>query len=225
MNNAQEGRAAAYAGGMTHGPPAPARRRGRPRGGASDARERILAAGASEFAEHGYDGATMRAIAERAGVDSALVHHYFGTKSELFAAAVDIPANPARLVPQALEGDPADAGARLVRLIVTTWDSPTFRPRGVALLRGVIGNRRTSSMLMGFISREVLHRIRERIGGDDAPRRAGLLASQVIGLIVARYVVELEPLASASVDDVVRDVGPTLQRYLTGDLDEASPGA
>ena len=203
----------------THGRTAP-RRRGRPRGGRSDARDRILAAAAAEFAERGYEGATMRAIAERAEVDAALLHHYFGAKSELFAAAIDMPANPARLIPRALEGDPAHAGARLVRLVVTTWDAPDFRARGVALLRGVMGTRHGRAPLVGFVSREILHRIAERIGGADAERRAGLVASQIVGLIVTRYVLELEPLATASVDDVVADVGPALQRYLTGDLGE-----
>lgn len=200
------------------------RRRGRPRGGASDARERILAAAAAEFGAHGYDAATMRTIAERAGVDAALLHHYFGTKSALFAATVDVPLDPAQLLPGALDGDLADAGRRLARLVVSTWDAPAFRPRGVALVRAVIGSRRTSSMLVGFVSREIVHRIGARLGaGPDADRRASLVASQIVGLIVARYVVELEPLASASADQVVADLGPTLQRYLTGELPAAAP--
>lgn len=195
------------------------RGRGRPRGGASDARERILTAAAAEFSARGYDAATMRAIADRAGVDAALVHHYFGTKSALFAATVDVPVDPAQLIGTALEGDLDSAGERLVRFIVTLWDSPTFRPRGVALLRGVIGSRRTSSMLVGFVSREILDRIGARLGGGpDASRRTSLVASQIVGLIVARYVLKLEPVASASVDELATDIGPTIQRYLTGPL-------
>lgn len=197
----------------------PARRRGRPRGGSSDARERILAAAAAEFGARGYDGATMRAIAERAGVDAALLHHYFGTKSALFTATVDVPVDPSQLIHGALDGDLDGAGERLVRLVVTTWDAPAFRTRGVALIRAVIGSRRTSSLLIGFVSREIVHRIGDRLGGGaQAQHRAALVASQVIGLIVTRYVIELEPLASTSVDQVVADLGPTIQRYLTGDL-------
>lgn len=196
----------------------PARRRGRPRGGSSDARERILAAAAAEFGARGYDGATMRTIAERAGVDAALLHHYFGTKSALFTATVDVPVDPSQLIHGALDGDLDGAGERLVRLVVTTWDAPAFRTRGVALIRAVIGSRRTSSLLIGFVSREIVHRIGDRLGGAQAQHRAALVASQVIGLIVTRYVIELEPLASTSVDQVVADLGPTIQRYLTGDL-------
>ncbi len=197
----------------------PARRRGRPRGGSSDARERILAAAAAEFGARGYDGATMRAIAERAGVDAALLHHYFGTKSALFTATVDVPVDPSQLIHGVLDGDLDGAGERLVRLVVTTWDAPALRTRGVALIRAVIGSRRTSSLLIGFVSREIVHRIGDRLGGGaQAQHRAALGASQVIGLIVTRYVIELEPLASTSVDQVVADLGPTIQRYLTGDL-------
>ncbi|MBT8798089.1 TetR family transcriptional regulator [Microbacterium flavum] len=195
------------------------RRRGRPRGGASDARERILAAAATEFGARGYDGATMRAIADAAGVDAALVHHYFGTKSALFTATVDVPVDPSQLVGAALEGDLDTAGERLVRLVVGLWDSPAFRTRGVALLRAVIGTRRTSSLLVGFVSREILHRIGERVGGgQDARHRSALVASQIVGLILTRYVIELEPIASASADELAADIGPTIQRYLTGPL-------
>ncbi len=209
-------------------PPLPRRRRGRPRGGSSDARERILAAAAAEFGERGYDGATMRAIAERAAVDPALLHHYFGAKSELFTATVDVPLDPARLLPGALDGDLGSAGERLVRLVLTTWDSPSFRERGVALVRTAIGNRRATSLLVGFVSREIVQRIGDRIGeGEDARHRASLIASQILGLIVGRYVLGIEPLASASIDRIVADVGPTVQHYLTGDLagiaDTASP--
>ncbi|MGB4779278.1 TetR family transcriptional regulator, partial [Microbacterium sp.] len=171
----------------------------------------------------GYDGATMRAIAERAGVDPALLHHYFGTKSALFAATVDVPVDPRKLIGGALSGDLDGAGERLVRAVVTLWDDPAFRSRGVALIRAVIGGRRTSSLLLGFVSREILHRIGDRLGGGpSAQRRATLVASQIVGLIVTRYVIELEPLASASPDEIVADLAPTVQRYLTGDLDSSA---
>ncbi len=170
----------------------------------------------------GYEGATMRAIAERADVDTALLHHYFGTKSALFTATVDVPFDPTTMLPGALAGDLDGVGERLVRLIVTMWDDPAFRPRGVALIRSTVGGRRTTSLVTGFVSREILRRLGDRIGrGPDAAHRAGLVASQVVGLIVTRYVIELEPVASASVDRLVADVGPTIQRYLTGPLDVA----
>ncbi|MEZ3159436.1 TetR family transcriptional regulator [Microbacterium sp. BWT-B31] len=205
--------------------PAPARRRrGRPTGGASDARADILAAATAEFGELGYDGATIRSIADRAGADPALVHHYFGTKSDLFAAVVDVPVNPARALHAAIGTDLDTAGERIVRFVLELWDERAFRQRGVALLRGVIGSRRTSSLVMGFLSRELINRIGERVGGPDGHKRAALVASQIVGMIVLRYVVELEPIASAPVDELVTRVGPNVQRYLTGPLSDPTPG-
>lgn len=203
--------------------PLPERRRGRPRGGGGDARARILSAAAAEFSAHGYDSATTRAIAERAGVDASLIHHYFGTKSDLLAAAVGAPLNPARILPEILEGDLSDAGERIVRFIVGMWDDPAFGQRGVAVLRVALGGGATSALVTGFLSREILRRIGDRIGGADAERRATLVASQILGLIAFRYVLKIGDLAAASVDDLVRDVGPTIQRYLTGELGGDAP--
>ncbi|MGX5694799.1 TetR/AcrR family transcriptional regulator [Agromyces soli] len=198
------------------------RRRGRPRGGGSDARSRILHAAAQEFGEFGYDGATIRSIAAKAGVDTALVHHYFGTKSDLFAAVIDVPLNPAALLPAMLGGELDTAGERIVRTVLEIWENPSFRPRGVAVLRSVIGNRRSASLMVGFVSREILKHLSERIGpGRDADRRAALVASQIVGLVVTRYVLELPALAEASPAEVVSAVGPTIQRYLTGEVGPA----
>lgn len=204
----------------------PSRRRGRPMGGGGGGRERILAAAEHEFGAHGYDGATIRSIALRAQVDTALVHHYFGKKSDLFAAVVDIPVNPAQLLAAAFDGELEDAGERIVGNVVALWDSPRFRRRGVALARAAIGNRRSATLLLGFVSREIITRLAERLGPDEgAPRRASLVASQILGLIVARYVLEVEPLASMAPDELVRSIGPSIQRYLTGSLEPDSAGS
>lgn len=201
-----------------------ARRRGRPRAGAAaDRRTAILRAASAEFAEAGYDGATMRAIAARADVDPALLHHYFGTKADLFAAAVDVPLRPDIEIPRLLAGPREGLGERVVRYVVETWDDPHFRRRGVALLRTAVGNRAGSGLLVGFLSRELLTRVAEAIGGEDARLRASLAASQIVGLVVARYAVRIEPLASASVDEVVALAGPTIQRYLVGDPPPSGP--
>lgn len=190
------------------------RRRGRPRGG-SDARERIIAASVDEFAEKGYDAATMRAIAARAGVDAALLHHYFGTKADLFAATIDAPMRPDIDVPQLLAGDPALLGERIVRYVLGLWEQPAVHKRGVVLLRTAIGNRLTTPLLAGSLSRELIGRIASEVGGEDAELRASLAASQIAGLLIARYVLRLPALAAASVDELVDRVAPTVQRYLT----------
>jgi len=196
--------------------PTPKRRRGRPRAGQSDTRERILAAAMDEFGELGYDGATMRGIAGRAGVDSALEHHYFGTKADLFGETVGAPMRPDLAIPEILAGPRDEVGERIVRYLLETWEEPDVRRRGVALLRTTIGNKLTTPLLAGFLSRELLSRIVRALDVDDADLRAALAASQVAGLLIARYVLRLPALVEASVDDLVDRVGPTVQRYLYG---------
>lgn len=196
--------------------PTPKRRRGRPRAGQSDARERILAAAVDEFGDLGYDAATVRGIAARAGVDSALVHHYFGTKSDLFGESIGAPMRPDIAVPEILAGPRDEVGERILRYLLETWEDPDVRRRGVALLRTTIGNKLTTPLLAGFISRELLSRIVRVLDVDDADLRAALVASQVAGLMLGRYVMRLPALADASPDELVARVGPTLQRYLFG---------
>lgn len=194
--------------------PAPRRRRGRPRAGESDARERILAAAVEEFAAAGYDAATIRGIAARAGVDPALVHHHFGTKADLFGEAVHAPMRPDLALPEILEGDRDRVGERIVRYLLETWEKPDVRKRGVVLLRAAIGNRLTTPLLAEFLSRELLSRLARALDVEDASLRASLVASQVAGLLIARFVLRLPALAEASVDELVARVGPTVQRYL-----------
>lgn len=194
--------------------PAPKRRRGRPRAGESDARERIMAAAMDEFGEVGYDAATIRGIAARAGVDSALVHHHFGTKADLFGEAIEAPMRPDLALPDILSGPRDQVGERIVRYILETWEQPDVRRRGVVLMRSAIGNKLTTPLLTGFLSRELLSRIARALGTPDADLRATLVASQIAGLLIARYVLRLSALAEASVDDLVSWVGPTVQRYL-----------
>lgn len=189
------------------------RRRGRPRGG-TDSRERILAAAVDEFGEQGYDGSTVRSIAGRAGVDSALVHHYFGTKADLFAEAVGIPLRPDIDVPGIVAGPRDEVGERLVRYVLEAFERPEVRRRGVMLIRTALGSRVTSPLLAGFLSRELIGRIAKLLAVPDAELRATLVASQIAGLIVTRYVLALGPLAAADISDLVHRVGPTVQRYL-----------
>lgn len=190
------------------------RRRGRPRAGTSDARERILAAATEEFGENGYDGATMRGIAARAQVDAALVHHHFGTKADLFSAVVDVPMRPDLAIPEILRGPQQLIGERIVRYVLELWEQPDVRRKGVALVRAGIGNKLTTPLLAGFLSRELLGRIGETLELPDADFRTGLVASQIGGLVITRYVLRLPQIASASVDDIVQRVGPTIQGYL-----------
>lgn len=195
--------------------PAAKRRRGRPRGGETGAREQILRSASDEFGELGYDAATVRGIAARAGVDPSLVHHYFGTKADLFAEVVDAPMRPDIAVAAILEGPRDELGARIVRFLLEAWEQPDVQKRGLVIMRAALGNRMTAPLLAEFLRRELIERIATRLDVADADLRATLVASQIAGLIVTRYVLRLPAIAEASVDELVDRVGPTVQRYLT----------
>jgi AcrR family transcriptional regulator len=199
--------------------PAPARRSGR-RPGNPDTRDAVLAAARAAFAEKGFDGATIRGIASAAGVDPALVHHYFGNKDKLFLAAIEAPANPAELLPEVLAGGRDNLGENVVRLLLRVWDGP-MRPAALALVRSAVGNEWTARLLREFLVSQVLRRVVGTLGLPTAEReaRGSLAASQLIGLVMARYVLKVEPLASATPESLVAAIGPTVQRYLTGDVE------
>ncbi|HEY1484502.1 MAG TPA: TetR family transcriptional regulator [Micromonosporaceae bacterium] len=190
------------------------------RKGATDTREGILAAARDAFASKGYDGASIRAIATAAGVDPALVHHYFGTKEKLFLATVDAPVNPAEFMPAALAGDVDHLGERVVRMFLSVWDDPRTGPPLLALVRSSLAHDWSARILREFVTAQILRRVVARLEVDpaEAPIRAALTASQMIGLGLTRYLLKIEPLASADKEEVVTLVAPTVQRYLTGPL-------
>lgn len=197
-----------------------ARRTGR-RPGNPDTRDAILNAARDTFAERGYDGASIRAIATVAGVDPALVHHYFGTKEQLFLSTVRMPVNPAELLPQIGAGGRDEVGERLVRTFLTVWDSPAG-VAGVALVRSAVSSDWNARLLREFVAAQILRRVLKLVEMDTAPDaalRGTLAGSQLIGLAVARYVIKIEPLASTPRETLVQAIGPTIQRYLTGDLE------
>jgi AcrR family transcriptional regulator len=194
-----------------------ARGRGR-RPGGPDTRGQILAAARESFAHKGFSGTTIRAVAAEAGVDPALVHHYFGAKDDLFLAALEIPVDPRALVPAVFDEGVAGAGERLLRLLLSVWDDPTARLPLIALVRSSLSQEAPETLLQQGILRMVLQPLRAALPAEEADRRVQLVASQMIGLVMTRYLLALEPLASMPVDDVVAWVAPTLQRYLDGPL-------
>lgn len=191
------------------------RRRGR-RAGGEDTRAALLDAARAVFAEQGYQGATVRTIAARAGVDAAMVNHWFGGKQGLFTAIVELPFDPSEVIDGALDGDRHSVAERLLRTFVTVWD--TYEGRFATLMLSVASNELAAQMMGEYFSRTVFSRITRATAGDRTELRASLAASQVVGLGIARYVLKLEPLASADIETIVDTVGPNLQRYLTGDL-------
>ena len=193
------------------------------RPGTGGTRDEILAAARSHFGDVGYEGATIRGIAAAAKVDPKLVLHYFESKEGVFRAAVDFPIDPAAFLPDLLKPGLDGLGGRLVRFFLETWESPTGSPL-LALIRSVVATDSAASLIREFVSREVLARVAEALELDQPQLRASLAASQLIGLAMLRYVIKVEPLASASPRRVADWIGPTLQRYFTDPAATRSPG-
>ena len=192
-------------------------RRGRPPG-TSNTRADVLDAARRVFAARGYNDASLRAIATEAGVDPGMVRHFFGNKAGLFQATVEFPVNLDETIPQLLAGGLDGVGERLIRLLLSVWDAAPDRNPLLTLVRSAVSHEESARVIREFITEQLLARLAAAVDRPDPHLRATLVASQIIGLIMARYVVHVEPLVSADAETVVAAVGPTIQRYLTGDL-------
>lgn len=196
-----------------------ARKRGRPKGSTTGTTKAAIRRAASkEFSHAGYEAASLRSVARRAGVDPALVHHYFKDKDDLFVQAMHIPVNPGEIIAQAATAPLEQMGEALVRALLTTWRKPAFRTAATAMIRGLISSSSATKILRPFLQKEIFSRLGSRLPEDSAEPRVALVASQIIGLIVARYIIDLEPVASMDDEQVIELVAPTIQRYLTGEL-------
>ena len=205
------------------------RRTGR-RPGESGTREAILRAARGRFNDHGYAGATIRDIAADAGVAPALVHHFFGTKEALFADAMRLPVLPSEVMAQVIGsglGDSAGSmGEAMVRAALMMWEVPDIREPFIGLLRSAVIDERALRMFREFLTEVIINVIATAVeqGGRspaaeaDARFRASLVASQMLGLGLGRYLLKIESLADAGADDLVRAIGPAIDLYLTGSL-------
>lgn len=188
------------------------------RPGPSQTREHILAAARDAFAAHGYPQTSVRAVARAASVDPSLVLHFFGSKAGLFEAALELPVDPQALVRRMLDGDPAELGTRVVGVFLGVWDSAPAQGPMLALLRGAVSHDASAALLREAVSRRLLGPLTRGAGVDRPQLRAGLVASQLVGLALTRYVLRLSPLAGAAPSRVAALIGPTVQGYLTGPL-------
>jgi AcrR family transcriptional regulator len=195
----------------------------RPRGrrpAGTDTRAAIIAAARAEFAERGYEAASMRSIARRAGVDPALVRHYFPDRTELFAVSVLPPAaNPVEVAARVVADGLPGVGERLVGEVLALWSADEgegFRA-AVGLMAGGLDRPQA---LLAYLGRMVFEQIGRLLAPDEAALRVGLMAAQVAGLLIVRFVIRLEPVASMAVDELAALVGPTIDRYLTAPVDE-----
>jgi AcrR family transcriptional regulator len=177
----------------------------------------VLDAARASFAEKGFRATTIRAVAASAGVDPALVHHYFGSKDNLFLAALEMPVDPREILAPVVQLGPDGAGERLLRTFLSVWDDPEIQVRLLAVVRSVLNEDGGQLLKEGFIP-VVVGPVLSRLVADQPEVRIPLVVSQVVGLIVARYVLALPPMALMPPEDLVARMGPVIQHYLTGDL-------
>ncbi|MFN6546786.1 TetR/AcrR family transcriptional regulator [Mycolicibacterium nivoides] len=193
------------------------KRPGRP-AGPSDRRERILASARELFSRNGIDKTSIRAIAADAGVDAALVHHYFGTKTQLFAAAIHIPIDPMTVIGRLKEVPVEQIGHTLPSILLPLWDSDIGKGF-VATLRSILAGNDVS-LVRSFLQEIIIGEIGPRVDNPPGSSRVRIqfVASQLVGVAMARYILELDPFATLPADQIAETIAPTLQRYLTGDL-------
>lgn len=184
------------------------------RPGASGSRDKILAVARSHFARDGYDGATIRGIATSARVDPALVMHFFGSKEHLFVEALRFPRDPADFVPRLVGPGVSGLGERLSRFFLETWEGPEGAQL-IALMRSVATNEKAAQMTRQFVQSEILGRMSAALGEEVPKRQLALATSHLIGIAFLRYLVRLEPIASADRAVLARELGPVIQRYFT----------
>nr|WP_232425174.1 TetR family transcriptional regulator [Pseudofrankia inefficax] len=189
------------------------RTRGR-RAGSPDTRGRVLEIARRRFLADGYRAVTLRSVATEAGVDVALISYFFGSKRGLFGAALGLAANPADLLRLALPGDRATMPERVLRTLVTAWDDPENGPRLRVLATTVVQEPEFARMFRELVQREMTEQMAQYIGGADAPARAAVFTTQLAGVIFARYLLRLEPIASLSADELVRHLVPGLRAVL-----------
>jgi AcrR family transcriptional regulator len=200
------------------------RPRGRPPAGGGNTRDEILAAARRVFAAHGFDGATLRTIGADAGVDPAMVRHYFGDKAGLFRAALLLPVDPSQAIGSVIAGGLDGLGGRLVRFFLSVWEPPSGISPFVAFLRGAAGHDDSRTMLHEMLDQILFPMLARALGEangtppEEARLRVVLCGSQLVGMGMARYVIAVEPVASLPVERLVQLYGPTLQRYLAGPL-------
>lgn len=188
------------------------------RPGKSATRAQILAAARATFGRESYEGATIRSIAAAAEVDPALVIHFFKSKAGLFEAAMELPFVPAEVFPSLIRGEAEEMGERFLRFFLETWDVQPARDRLLGLIRSAVSEETAAATLRGYIVEEMFGPLASLLRLPAPELRASLVASQLVGLAFARYVLRVEQLVSASTEDLIALVGPTIQRYLSAEL-------
>jgi AcrR family transcriptional regulator len=192
------------------------RTRGR-RPGGLDTRSAIVAEARRQFGDVGFGATTLRNVASAVGVDPRLVLHYFGSKKGLFEAAIELPIDPEIIVNSVLRAEGGDLGMRTAQFMVSALDDPARRQVLTGLIRAAVSDPEAVPLIRDVLAERMLLPIARGVGADQPELRAALMASQVVGLAIARHVVGIEPLASAPPDLLVRALAPVVRHYLAGD--------
>lgn len=182
------------------------------RPGQTETREQILAAARRLFAEQGYEGTTIRGIAAEAEVNPALIHHFFGSKEKVFADSLHLPIDPSIIATVVSDGPREQAGERLLRLFLSVWGHPESRSPFLALMRSVSSNEKAARMLREFLRRAIIDKVGPALGVSEL--RMTAVGTQLMGLALLRYIVRVEPLASASEDEIVAMIAPVIQHHM-----------
>jgi AcrR family transcriptional regulator len=188
------------------------------RPGSPDTREVILGAARNVFAQHGYDGATVRGVATQAGVDPALLYHYFGSKQQLFVAAMEIPYDWQTVLPAILSGPADEIGLRLVRFILGVWEAPRTQPLLLGAVRSAATDPVAAEMVRSLLAEGPFMALTQVLDTPDGELRSMLAASHIMGVAMLRYILRVEPMASADIETLASMISPAVQRYLAGDL-------
>jgi len=194
------------------------------RPGPSDTREQIAAAARIQFAELGYEGATFRGIAAAAGVDAALVVHFYGSKENLFREVMQLPAEVSEALVRIADGPREQMGQRLAELVVAALENPATRPVVLGRIRSASSHPDAAALVRETVTRD-LAALTRAITDDRADVCAVPIGAHVVGLALARYVVLVEPLASMSASEVIEVVAPTFQHYLVEPVMVAQPAS
>jgi AcrR family transcriptional regulator len=190
------------------------RGRGRPRSGTTDdTRQQIIDAARQLFAENGFDGASMRSVAASAGVDPSLIRHYFGDKSGLLVATMQLPINPLELIRPVLARGPEGLGHRIVSTFLSAWDVHGDVLSG--LIRTSIASADRSGPMLAILHNVVLPELTAVLGGPNRELRATLVMSELLGIATVRYVLQIQPVASAPAEVVAGYYAPALQALIT----------
>jgi AcrR family transcriptional regulator len=186
------------------------------------AREDILVAARTLFSSGGYEPTSIRAIARAADVDPGVVLHYFGDKEGVFTAAMTLPMQPGQALAEVVPGPRSAIGRRLAEFFLRIWEDAAHREQMTGLVRGAMTSRHVADLLREALTEHVLAAVAGHLDAPDGDLRMALCSSHLLGLGIERYVLRIEPLASLRAEQVADLVGPTLQRYLTGDIAGAS---